>query len=197
MIDLMLILLIVLVLIGVFIAAVLFVPSDLTLRLFKEESATEVCISFGILWRFVSGSVTITPKKRDFRLQIISFTIIRRDFDKERKKPSDWKKIVRNADELYDAGTELVGALTKNLSIKSVSSKVRVGLSDPAQTGKLIGLLYAGCGIARGYLPESRNVIEPSFNEERLDTDLKIELSLPLFKLVIPLIHFLQRTRGI
>jgi hypothetical protein len=74
---------------------------------------------------------------------------------------------------------------------------VKVGLSDPAQTGMLVGFLFAGSGIANAVLPESELELEPSFYKEQMDADIETELSLPLFKVVIPLIRFFRRVRTI
>ena len=72
---------------------------------------------------------------------------------------------------------------------------MKVGLSDPYQTGMLIGFLYAGSGIAKAFLPETSLEIEPAFDKEQMDADIEIGLSLPLFKVVIPLIRFFRRIR--
>ncbi len=92
---------------------------------------------------------------------------------------------------------ELLGSLTKNISVKRLRGKVKVGLSDPAQTGMLVGFLYAGSGIANAVLPESELEIEPAFDKERMDADIETELRLPLFKVVIPLLLFLRRVSTI
>ncbi len=74
---------------------------------------------------------------------------------------------------------------------------MKVGLSDPCQTGMLIGFLYAGSGIAKAFLPETSLEIEPAFDKEQMDADIEIGLSLPLFKTVIPLIRFFRRIRKV
>ncbi|MGB2727758.1 MAG: DUF2953 domain-containing protein [Halobacteriota archaeon] len=199
--DMILILLIILAIIVVLIAAALIIPVDISLRLFKEGPLAQVRMSFGFLMGIASGRIDINHEKQEFQLRVLGITILRRDLEgrkeEEQKKPTDWKKVVGNANELYDAGKDLVGALTKCLSIKRLGGKVKVGLSDPSQTGMLIGFLYAGSGIAKAFLPETHLEIEPSFEEEQMDADIGIGLSLPLFKIVIPLIRFFRRTRRI
>ncbi len=194
----MLILAIVLAIILALIAAMLLIPIDIALRLFKEGPLTQVCMSFGFLMGIASGRIDFSPDKRDFRLRVLGVTILRRDLEgRKEKKPTDWKKLLVNAKELYDAGKDLVVALTKNLSIKRLGGRVTVGLSDPPQTGMLTGFLYAGSGIAKAFLPETSLEIEPSFEKERMDADIEIGLSLPLFKTIIPIIRFFSRTRKI
>jgi hypothetical protein len=200
--DMILILLIVFAIIVVLIAATLLIPVDISLRLFKEGPLAQVGMSFGFLMGAVSGRIDFSPEKRDFRLKVLGITFLRRPLEKRGEKPkeekhTDWKKIIWNANELYAAGKDLVRALTKNLSIKRLGGKVKIGLSDPAQTGMLIGFLYAGSGIAKAFLPETHLEIEPSFEEEQIDADLELGLSLPLFKTISPLIRFFRRTRKI
>ena len=202
--DLILILAIVLVILVALLAAALLIPADISLRPFKEGPLAQLCVSFRFLKGIASGRLDVSTAKREFRLRVLGVTILRKDLKKteaeekkkKKKKPTDWKKLVWNANELYDAGMDLVGALTKNTSVKRLRGKVKVGLSDPAQTGMLIGFLYAGSGIAKAVLPESELEIEPSFDKERMDADIETELRLPLFKVVIPLILFFRRVRN-
>jgi hypothetical protein len=198
-----LILLIVLAIIAVLIAAALLIPVNITIRLFKEGPLAQVRISFALLMGTASGRVDFSQEKREFRLQVLSITLLKRPLERREKKPKkekppmDWKKLVGSADELYVAGKELARALTKNISIKKLGSRVKAGLSDPVQTGMLVGFLYAGSGIAKAVLPETRLEIEPSFEEEQMDADLELGLSLPLFKTIIPFIRFFRGTRKI
>lgn len=197
--DIILILLIVLAIIVVLIAATLLIPVNISLRLFKDGPLAQARMSFGFLMGIVSGRMDFNHEKRDFRLRVLGVTLLRRDLEerKEEKKPTDWKKIVGNANKLYAAGKDLARALTKNISIKRLGGRVKVGLSDPSQTGMLIGFLYAGSGIAKAFLPETRLEIEPAFDKEQMDADIEIGLSLPLFKTVIPLIRFFHRIRKV
>lgn len=205
MMDLILILAIVLVILIALLAAALLIPADISLRPFKEGPVAQLCVSFRLLKGVSSGRLDVSTAKRGFQLRVMGVTILRKDLKKtdsakkkKKKKPTDWKKLVWNANELYDAGMDLVGALTKNTSVKRLRGKVKVGLSDPAHTGMLVGFLYAGSGIAKAVLPESELEIEiePSFDKERMDADIKTELRLPLFKVVIPLIRFFRRVRN-
>ncbi len=198
----MLILAIVLAIILALIAAMLLIPVDIAFRLFKEEPLTQLCISFGFLMGIASGRIDFSTDKREFRLRVLGVTLLRREFEKRKEKPreekpTDWKKIVVNANELYAAGKDLIVALTKNISIKRLGGKVTVGLSDPSRTGMLTGFLYAGSGIAKAFLPETSLEIEPSFEKEQMDADIELRLSLPLFKTIIPFIRFFSRTRKI
>jgi hypothetical protein len=199
-----LILLAVLVIFAVLIAAALIIPVEISIKLIKERSMAEGRMSFGFLKGTASGHVDFSPEKQDFRLHVLGFTLLRRPLEKkeekqkEKEKPTtDWKKVAGHADELYAAGKELAGALVKNTSLKSVGGTVKVGLPDSAQTGMLVGCLYASSGIAKAVLPGIYLEIEPSFVEEKLDADVELELSLPLFKMIIPLIQFFRSTRKI
>ena len=203
MMDLILILAIVLVLLVALLAAALLIPADISLRPFKEGPVAQLCVSFRLLKGVSSGRLDVSTAKREFQLRVLGVTILRKDLKKtdsakkeKKKKPTDWKKLVWHANELYDAGKELVAALTKNTSVKRLRGKVKLGLSDPAHTGMLVGFIYAGSGIAKAVLPESELEIEPSFDKERMDADIETELRLPLFKVVIPLIRFFRRVRN-
>lgn len=198
-------LLIVLAIIAVLIAAALIIPVEISLRLIKDGPLAEGQVYFGFLKGTASGRIDFSSEKRDFRLQVLGSTLLRRPLEKREKKPkkpkeekpTDWTKIIGNANELYAAVKELAGALTKNTSITRLGGKVKVGLSDPAQTGMLTGFLYAGYGIAKAFLPETSLEIEPSFENEAMDADLELGLSLPLYKTIIPLIRFFLNTRKI
>jgi len=204
MMDLILILAIVLVILVALLAAALLIPADISLRPFKEGPVAQLCVSFRLLKGVSSGRLDVSTAKREFQLRVLGVTILRKDLkktdsakkEKKKKKPTDWKKLVWHANELYDAGMDLVGALTKNTSVNRLRGKVKVGLSDPAHTGMLVGFLYAGSGIAKAVLPESELEIEPSFDKERMDADIETELRLPPFKVVIPLIRFFRRIRN-
>ena len=210
MMDLILILAIVLVIIVALLAAALLIPADISLRPFKEGPLAQLCVSFRLLKGISSGRLDVSTAKRELRFRVLGVTILTKDLkkadsakkekkEKKKKKSTDWKELVWNANELYDAGKDLLGALTKNTSVKRLRGKVKVGLSDPAHTGMLVGFLYAGSGIAKAVLPESELEIEiePSFDKERMDADIETELRLPLFKVVIPLIRFFHRVRTI
>ena len=203
MMDLILILAVVLAILVALLAAALLIPADISLRPFKEGPVAQLCVSFRLLKGVSSGRLDVSTAKREFQLRVLGVTILTKDLKKkeddeeeEKKKPTDWKKLVWHANELYDAGKELVAALTKNTSVKRLRGKVKLGLSDPAHTGMLVGFIYAGSGIAKAVLPESELEIEPSFDKERMDADIETELRLPLFKVVIPLIRFFRRIRN-
>ena len=200
--GIILIFLAVLVILAALIAAALVIPVGITIKLIKEGPRAYGRMSFRFLKGTASGHVEFSPEKREFRLQALGFTLLRRPLEKkegkqkEEEKPStDWKKVVGHANEFYTAGKELAGALVKNTSLKRFEGTVKVGLPDPAQTGMLVGCLYAGSGIAKAFLPKTRLEIEPSFEEERIDANGEVELSLPLFKLIIPAIRFFRKTR--
>ena len=190
-----LIALIVLATLVVLIAATLLIPVDISLKLFKEGPLAQVRMSFRFLKGIASGRMDFSSEKKEFQLRVFGVTLLRRDLEK--KEPTDWKKLVTNSDVLYDAGKELAGVLTKNMSIKKLKGKVTVGLSDPAQTGMLIGFLYAGSGMAKAFLPETELEIVPSFEKEQMDADIELRLDLPLFKTAIPFIQFLRKIKKI
>ena len=201
--DLILILAIVLAILVALLAAALLIPAEISIRPFKEGPLAQLCVSFRLLKGISSGRLDVSTAKREFQLRVLGVTILTKDLKKEekkkkKKKPTDWKKLVWHANELYDAGMELVGAITKNTSVKRLRGKVKVGLSDPAHTGMLVGFLYAGSGIVKAVLPESELEIEiePSFDKERMYADMETELRIPLFKVVIPLIRFFRRVRN-
>lgn len=201
MIDLILILAVILAITAALIAAVLLIPVEIVLRPFKKGDLAQLCISFKLLNGIASGRLDLSASKREFRLQVLDVSTFRKDLkkkEKKKKKSTDWNKLVWNANELYDVVMELVESLCKNISVKRLRGKVKVGLSDPAQTGMLVGFLYAGRGIANAVRPESELEIEiePSFYKGQMDADIETELRLPLFKVIIPLIRVFRRVRN-
>jgi len=195
--EMLLILAVVLAFILALIAATLLIPVDISLRLFKEGPLAEVRMSFVFLRGMASGRLGFSSEKREFRLRVLGGTIIKKDITKKEEKPTDWEKLVVNANELYDAGKDFTVALTKNISMKRLEGRVKVRLSDPYQTGVLTGFLYAGSGIANAFVPVTRLEIVPSFVKEQMDTDIEIVISLPLFTIVIPAIRFFRRVKKI
>lgn len=195
--EMLLILAVVLAFILALIAATLLIPVEISLRLFKEGHLAEVRMSFVFLRGMASGRLGFSSEKREFRLRVLGGTIIKKDLTKKEEKPTDWEKLVVNANELYDAGKDFTVALTKNISMKRLEGRVKVGLSDPYQTGVLTGFLYAGSGIANAFVPVTRLEIVPSFVKEQMDTDIEIVISLPLFTIVIPAIRFFRRVKKI
>lgn len=195
--EMLLILAVVLAFILALIAATLLIPVDISLRLFKEGPLAEVRMSFVFLRGMASGRLGFSSEKREFRLRVLGGTIIKKDLTKKEEKPTDWEKLVVNANELYDAGKDFTVALTKNISMKRLEGRVKVGLSDPYQTGVLTGFLYAGSGIANAFVPVTRLEIVPSFVKEQMNTDIEIVISLPLFTIVIPAIRFFRRVKKI
>ncbi len=195
--EMLLILAVVLAFIFALIAATLLIPVEISLRLFKEGHLAEVQMSFVFLRGMASGRLGFSSEKREFRLRVLGGTIIKKDITKKEEKPTNWEKLVVNANELYDAGKDFTVALTKNISMKRLEGRVKVGLSDPYQTGVLAGFLYAGSGIANAFVPVTRLEIVPSFVKEQMDTDIEIVISLPLFTIVIPAIRFFRRVKKI
>ena len=191
----LLILLVFLAILVALIAAVLFIPVDISIRLVKDGFTAEGKFSFGILRGAASGHVDFSSEKQEFRLQVLGFVLLRKPVEKKEKKPTDWKKRIGNANEFYTAGKELARALISNLTLKRCKVRAEIGLPDPAQTGMLFGVLYAGSSIATAFMPETRLEFTPSFAEEKLDANVELELRLQLFKMVIPAIRFFRRTR--
>jgi hypothetical protein len=196
----------VLAIIAVLILAALLIPTNISLRLFKEGPRAQVGLYVGFLKGAASGRIDFSTEEREFQLNVLGITFLRTGLEnekkgenqkKKKKRTTDWKRLAVNANELFTAGKDFAGALAKNVAIKSFGGRVKVGLSDPAQTGMLAGFLYAGGGIAKAFLPETDFAIEPSFEGEQMDAELELALSLPLFKIIIPLIRFFRSARKI
>ncbi|MCK4398774.1 MAG: hypothetical protein KAV25_07260, partial [Methanophagales archaeon] len=99
--EMLLILAVVLAFILALIAATLLIPVDISLRLFKEGPLAEVRMSFVFLRGMASGRLGFSSEKREFRLRVLGGTIIKKDITKKEEKPTDWEKLVVNANELY------------------------------------------------------------------------------------------------
>ncbi|MGC9443647.1 MAG: DUF2953 domain-containing protein [Candidatus Methanospirareceae archaeon] len=191
--------------------ATVLIPADIAIRVVKEGPITEVILSFGLLLGALVGLVEYRAEQQEFQARILGRTVFRRPLErrtawnvderkrkKAEKKGPDWKTMMTHADELYSAGKELVRALNRHLSLKRARGKLVMGLPDAAETGLLIGALYAGRGIATAACPSAACFeIEPSFHEEKLDTDAAVELSLPLVSIAAPVIRFLWKMRKI
>ncbi|MBN1456075.1 MAG: DUF2953 domain-containing protein [Methanomicrobia archaeon] len=208
--TLALILLVLFALIILFIVVTLLIPAAISVRLVKDGPVAEVRVYFGLLLGALAGRIEYGADLNEFQARILGFTLFRRPRErravgkgeektrkKTKKKGADWKTVLANADELYSAGKALVRELTRHLSLKRARGKLAVGLPDAAETGMLIGALYAGRGIANAAFPQADLEIEPSFHEEKLDTDVALEFSLPLVTILAPVIRFLWKTRKI
>jgi hypothetical protein len=202
--DVIVVLLLGLALIVLLLAAALLIPATVSLTLVKEGPAADFQVAFGIMKGIISGIVHVTPERRHVQLKVGRFTLLTRPLAqkeehkrkrKTAKKHPEVKDLLVNADVLFVAGKDLVRALTRHIALTNLTGKVELGLADPAETGMLTGLLYAGSGIMQALLPQTQLAIAPSFDEERLDARLELQLRLRLICLIRPLIRFLRRTR--
>jgi hypothetical protein len=185
-------------------AAALLIPATVSLTLVKEGPAADFRVAFGIMRGIISGIVHVTPEKRHVQLKVGRFTLLTRPLAqkeepkrkrKKAKRHTGVKDLLVNADVLFVAGKDLVRALTRHVSLTNLTGKVELGLPDPAETGMLTGLFYAGSGIMQALLPQTQFELTPSFDEERLDARLELQLRLRLICLIRPLIRFLRQTR--
>jgi hypothetical protein len=202
--DVIVVLLLGLALIVLLLAAALLIPATVSLTLVKEGPAADFRVAFGIMKGIISGIVHVTPEKRHVQLKVGRFTLLTRPLAqkeepkrkrKKAKKHTEVKDLLVNADILFVAGKDLVRALTRHIALTNLTGKVELGLADPAETGMLTGLLYAGSGIMQALLPQTQLAIAPSFDEERLDARLELQLRLQLGYLIRPLLRFLRQTR--
>jgi len=185
-------------------AAALLIPATVSLTLVKEGPAADFQVAFGLLMGIISGIVHVTPERRYVQLKAGRFTLLTRPLAqkeehkrkrKTAKKHTEVKDLLINADVLFVAGKDLVRALTRHIALTNLTGKVELGLADPAETGMLAGLLYAGSGIMQALLPQTQLAIAPFFDEERLDARLELQLRLRLGYLIRPLLRFLRQTR--
>ncbi len=206
-----LILLILFALLVLLVAAALLIPMDIALRLVKDGPITEVRVAFRLLFGVLAGHVEYSAERNEFVARIMGITLFRRPrarakAQKKAKKPEkkekekegpEWTTMVANAGDLYGAGTEFVRALTRHISLQRVRGNFAVGLPDAAETGILTGAFYAGCGLTNARFPQAHLEIEPSFGEEKMDTNVAVELSVPLATIMTPVIRFLWKVRKI
>jgi hypothetical protein len=202
--DVIVVLLLGLALIALLLAAALFIPAAVSITLMQDGPLADVRVAFGLVKGAVSAIIHVTPERREYHLKVFRLTLLTRPLvkkerarERKRKKAKrpEVKDLLVNADALFAAGKELVRALTKRVSLANVNGTVRIGLADPAATGMLTGFLYAGGGIVQALLPQAHLEIAPSFEEERLDARLDVQLKLRLVRLIGPLVRFLWRTR--
>jgi hypothetical protein len=202
--DVIVVLLIGLALIVLLLAAALLIPATVSLTLVKEGPAADFQVAFGIMKGITSGILHVTPERRHVQLKVGRFTLLTRPLAqkeehkrkrKTAKKHPEVKDLLVNADVLFVAGKDLVRALTRHITLTNLTGKVELGLADPAATGMLTGLLYAGSGIMQALLPQTQLAIAPSFDEEQLDARLELQLRLRLGYLIRPLLRFLRQTR--
>ena len=196
-------------LIVILIVATLLIPAGISVKLLKEGPIAEVRVSFRLLLGALTCHIEYSAERNEFQARILGLTLLRRPLErvagkteekkreKKEKKGPDWKTMMKSANELYDAGKELVSGLTRHLSLRRVRGKLVVGLPDAAETGILTGALYAGRGIANAAFPHAYLEIEPAFGEEKMNADITMELSLPLVTIMAPVIRFLWRMRKI
>ena len=185
-------------------AAALLIPATVSLTLVKEGPAADFQVAFWLLMGIISGIVHVTPERRYVQLKAGRFTLLTRPLAqkeehkrkrKSAKRHTEVRDLLINADVLFVAGKDLVRALTRHIALTNLTGKVELGLADPAETGMLAGLLYAGSGIMQALLPQTQLAIAPAFDEERLDARLELQLRLRLGYLIRPLLRFLRQTR--
>ena len=78
------------------------------------------------------------------------------------------------------------------LSIRDLSLQVRLGLSDPGETGALYGYFLGASGALADQRNKNRRLVfDPVFERECLEAEGGLRISTSLFRLCIPLIFAL------
>lgn len=185
-------------------AATLLIPATVSLTLVKEGPHADFRVAFGIMKGLIAGIVHVTPERRQVQLKAGRLTLLTRPLaqkEEPKRKPAkrhlEVRDLLVHADVLFVAGKDLVRALTRHIALTNLTGKVELGLADPAETGMLTGLVYAGSGIMKAILPQTQLEVTPLFDEERLDARLELQLQLQLVYLIRPLLRFLHQTRQV
>lgn len=84
----------------------------------------------------------------------------------------------------------LLRGLIRVVQVRSLKIDIAIGLSDPADTGEALGLLWAALSPIEALTPV-RSKIEPAFSEERLEGSFEGRLRIVPLRIIPPLAHFI------
>jgi len=85
----------------------------------------------------------------------------------------------------------LVSDLLNGIKIKRLESNVTFGLSDPADTGMLCGLLHSVAGLAYSRCRHCSFSINPVFMNPMMDFRGDIEIRVRVYSLIFPMLKFM------
>ncbi|MGC9515779.1 MAG: DUF2953 domain-containing protein [Methanocrinis sp.] len=86
--------------------------------------------------------------------------------------------------------SHLFRGLLGAIQVQPLKIDIAIGLSDPADTGEALGLLWAALSPIEALTPV-RSKIEPAFSEERLEGSFEGRLRIVPLKIIPPLAHFI------
>jgi hypothetical protein len=186
--------LLILLLLFILLALLLLVPIDLEGRVSRggdrPETRMKIGWLFGYLHKDVSGgSVEREPSEKGEK------QAPKKDEKKEKKAkvgPGSSRialEVLRTEGFLGNLARLLRG-LFEAIRVQSLKIDIKLGLSDPAETGEAVGLLWAVL-IPLEALALLRARIEPSFSEETLEGSAEGMLRIVPIKTVPPLALFL------
>ena len=167
--------------------------SALHLRLAASVGA----VDFELRWLLVT--VGVDTRARQFRLALLSKTVLRRDTSRSRERKDERPKRERKPRRRRSnrrislAGLlserrpalDLVRYLWRHLHWRRFRLRLTVATPDPALTGELFGYLSAVTGTLAAYAPAGSFEVSPDFMAQRSDAEVDLAVSIRVFSLVI------------
>jgi hypothetical protein len=185
--------LLILLILFILLALLLLVPIDLEGRVSRggdrPETRMKIGWLFGRLHKDVSGADEQKPSKKGGKQAPEK----EEEEDKEAKGGRSSSRIaleVLRTEGFLGNLAHLLRGLFGAIRVQSLKIDIKLGLSDPANTGEAVGLLWAAL-IPLEALAPLRARIEPSFSEEALVGSVEGRLRILPIKTVTPLIVFL------
>ncbi|MBN1324383.1 MAG: DUF2953 domain-containing protein [Methanotrichaceae archaeon] len=162
-----------------FTLALPFIPIDLRLRLAQGRAMVRLGWLFGLVGKDMATERNMAQALED-------------EEEQGNEEPVKWKEMLEI---LRDPGIaariwRLARGCLGGVQIRDMKGTIRVGLADPAETGILLGYLYAVAGALSIDL-----CIEPSFDLECLDGTAEGTLRLWPYRLIAPILSFLASAK--
>ena len=159
-------------------------------------AASERGAAFELRWLLVT--VGVDTRAHEFRLALLSLTILRRDTtgsgeDKEKPKKDRKPRKRRPRRRFSPAGllserramVGLVRYLWRQLRWQRFRLRLTVATPDPALTGELFGYLSAAVGTLAAYVPAGSLQVSPDFVAEWPGAEVDAAVSIRVFALVV------------
>jgi len=156
-----------------------FIPIDLRLRLAQGRAMVRLGWLFGLVG-------TDMATERDKALGSAD------EDEQGSEEPFQWREMLEILGDREIAARiwRLVRGCLGAVQIRDMKGTITIGLADPAETGMLLGYLYAIAGVLFIDL-----CIEPSFDRECLEGAAEGSLRLWPYRLIAPILSFLASAK--
>jgi hypothetical protein len=185
----------ILLLIFIMLALLLLVPIDLEGRLSIGGGAPQTRMRIGWLFRRLNKDVFSTDAEREPSAE--GEEVAPKKGEEEEGGEAEGGRgsarvvlEVLRTDGVLGNLARLLRGLIRVVQVRSLKIDLVIGLSDPADTGEAVGLLWAALSPIEALTPV-RSKIEPAFSEERLEGSFEGRLRIVPLRIIPPLAHFI------